>query len=125
MFNEFLPVFQNLKHKSRRREKFSQPQMVPYGLPPSASTGSMGSVLLRDEAQSAGTSSVALDMDQLQTQDQMLLIDESESYHKSRFNAMQTIESSISELGQIFSQLSMLVAEQGEMVARFDLFFGI
>lgn len=61
----------------------------------------MGSVLLRDEAQSsAGGSSVALDMDQIQQQDQMLLIDESETYHKSRFNAMQNIESSITELGK-------------------------
>lgn len=78
----------------------------------------MGSVLLRDEAQSSGASSVALDMDNIQRQDQMMLIDESESYHKSRFNAMQSIESSITELGQIFSQLSMLVAEQGEMITR-------
>jgi syntaxin 5 len=77
----------------------------------------MGSVLLRDEAQSSGTS-VALDMDQIQQQDQMLLIDETETYQKSRFNAMQNIESSITELGQIFTQLSMLVAEQGEMITR-------
>jgi syntaxin 5 len=90
---------------------------VPFGLPPSASTGNMGSVLLRDEAQSSGTS-VALDMDQIQQQDQMLLIDETETYQKSRFNAMQNIESSITELGQIFTQLSMLVAEQGEMITR-------
>jgi hypothetical protein len=91
-----------LKHKSRRREKFSQSQVVPFGLPPSASTGNMGSVLLRDEAQSSGGSSVTLDMDQIQKQDQMLLIDESETYHKSRFNAMQNIESSITELGNYF-----------------------
>jgi len=110
---------ENLKHKSRRREQFSQAQNVPFGLPPSASTGNMGSVLLRDEAQSSG-SSVALDMTQIQQQDQMLLIDESETYHKSRFNAMQNIESSITELGQIFNQLSMLVAEQGEMITRID-----
>lgn len=38
-------------------------------------------------------------MGQIQQQDQMLLIDESETYHKSRFNAMQNIESSITELG--------------------------
>ncbi|KAI6192097.1 hypothetical protein M3Y97_00299500 [Aphelenchoides bicaudatus] len=113
---------ENLKHKSRRREQFSQSQAVPFGLPPSASTGNMGSVLLRDEAQSSGAgSSVALDMDQIQQQDQMMLIDESETYHKSRFNAVQNIESSITELGQIFNQLSMLVAEQGEMITRLHL----
>jgi syntaxin 5 len=33
---------------------------------------------------------------------------------------METIESSISELGQIFSQLASLVSEQGEMITRID-----
>jgi len=99
---------ENLKYKSRRRENFSQAQAW---MPPSASTDDMGSMLLQE-------SSVALDMDQLQQQDQLQLIDE--SYHKSRFSAVQNIESSISELGQIFTQLSMLVAEQGEMITRID-----
>ncbi|KAI6207196.1 T-SNARE coiled-coil-like proteiny domain-containing protein [Aphelenchoides fujianensis] len=111
---------ETLKEKSRRREQFSQSQAVPYGLPPSASTGNMGSVLLRDEAEASGSSQVVLDMEQIQQQEQLALIDETETYHKSRFNAMQQIESSISELGQIFSQLSMLVAEQGETITRID-----
>lgn len=33
---------------------------------------------------------------------------------------MATIEGSISELGQIFSQLASLVSEQGEMITRID-----
>ena len=33
---------------------------------------------------------------------------------------MESIESSISQLGQIFSQLAHLVQEQGEMITRID-----
>jgi syntaxin 5 len=40
-------------------------------------------------------------------------------YHQSRFNAMENIESSISELGTIFRQLASLVSEQGEVITRY------
>ncbi|KAH7730763.1 Syntaxin F55A11.2 [Aphelenchoides avenae] len=112
---------QNLKEKKNRREKFSQSQPVPSSLPPTASTGNMGSLLLHDDAVASG-SSVALDMDRLEQQrmqDQMML-DENQSYYQDRYNAMENIESSISELGTIFRQLASLVAEQGEMITRID-----
>ncbi|KAI1719744.1 SNARE domain-containing protein [Ditylenchus destructor] len=114
---------QNLKLKKSRREKFSQPASVPSNLPPSASNGHMGSVLLHDDAMASGSTSVAVDMDRLEhqrMQDQLSLIDENQAYHRDRYNAMENIESSIAELGTIFRQLASLVSEQGEMITRID-----
>lgn len=37
-----------------------------------------------------------------------------------RSSAIETIESTVAELGQIFSQLATMVATQGEMVTRID-----
>ncbi|KAI1723941.1 SNARE domain-containing protein [Ditylenchus destructor] len=114
---------QNLKLKKSRREKFSQPASVPSNLPPSASNGHMGSVLLHDDAMASGSTSVTVDMDRLEQQrmqDQLSLIDENEAYHRDRYNAMENIESSIAELGTIFRQLASLVSEQGEMITRID-----
>lgn len=53
----------------------------------------------------------------------MLLIDGTNTYHQDRLNAVQIIEGSLSELGNIFHQLSSLVSEQGEMITRFFNYF--
>lgn len=115
---------ENLKLKRARREKFSQTTTIPSSLPQAASTGQLGSILLHDDmAASSGSSSYALDMDKLEQQriyEQATLIDESQTYHQSRYSAMENIESSISELGTIFRQLATLVSEQGEMITRID-----
>uniref|UniRef100_A0A914NAM9 t-SNARE coiled-coil homology domain-containing protein n=1 Tax=Meloidogyne incognita TaxID=6306 RepID=A0A914NAM9_MELIC len=115
---------ENLKLKRARREKFSQSAAIPSNLPPSASNGNMGSLLLYDDmAASSGSSSFTLDMDRLEQhriQDQVALIDETDTYHRSRYSAMEGIESSIAELGTIFRQLASLVSEQGEMITRID-----
>jgi syntaxin 5 len=83
----------------------------------------VGSLLLHDDmAASSGGGTFTLDMDQLEQhrlQDQTTLIDETETYHRSRYSAMESIESSITELGTIFRQLATLVSEQGEMITRF------
>ena len=42
------------------------------------------------------------------------------SYYSSRADAMHTIESTIVELGGIFTQLAHMVKEQEEMVQRID-----
>lgn len=112
---------ENLKQQKSRREKFSQCQPVPSTLPPSVSTGNMGSVLLQEET--IASSSVALDMDHLEKhrmQQQISLIDEQDAYVQARSSTMENIESSISELGQIFRQLASLISEQGEMITRID-----
>lgn len=56
---------------------------------------------------------------QLQQQ-QMLLYDESDQYVQQRAETMQSIESTIVELGGIFQQLAHMVKEQEEMVERID-----
>jgi len=43
-----------------------------------------------------------------------------ERYISSRATAVRSIESTIAELQGIFRQLSMLVAEQGELIERID-----
>jgi len=129
MSNEFKQVLEirteNLKHQRTRREKFTHNQAVPSSLPPSASSGRLGSILLSDDnaARSTSDGSVLLDMnnvEQSRAQQQLQLIDEQDSYIRSRSDAMENIESTIVELGQIFNQLAHMVQEQGEMVQRID-----
>ena len=43
-----------------------------------------------------------------------------DQYYSSRADAMRTIESTIVELGSIFSQLATMVKEQEEMVKRIE-----
>ncbi|VDN29737.1 unnamed protein product [Gongylonema pulchrum] len=112
---------ENLKQQKSRREKFSQCQPVPSSLPPSVSSGSLGSFLRQDEMNAS--SSVAVDintLEQQRLQQQVSLINEQDSYLQARSSTMENIESSISELGQIFRQLASLITEQGEMITRID-----
>ncbi|XP_067681085.1 syntaxin-5-like [Haliotis asinina] len=123
MSNDFKQVLEvrteNLKHQKSRREQFSE-SGVSSSLPPSALNGHNGSVLLQDEANSGD---VAINMDGMsnqQYQNQLQLIDEQDSYIQSRAETMQNIESTIVELGSIFTQLAHMVKEQEEMVTRID-----
>lgn len=50
----------------------------------------------------------------------MQLVEQQDSYITSRSTAIESIESTIAELGQIFSQLANMVAEQRETVQRID-----
>lgn len=73
-----------------------------------------------------GSEFLALDMgNQPQTSNQymqMQLMDGGgdQAYVQQRSSAIESIESTISELGQIFSQLAHMVAEQRETVQRID-----
>ncbi|KAK3586833.1 hypothetical protein CHS0354_034870 [Potamilus streckersoni] len=133
MSNNFRQVLEvrteNLKHQKNRREQFSQ-SSVSASMPP-ATFGQQGqSVLMQDEAKHMGATGghVAIDMmddrtgtnDKSRYQQQLQLIDEQDSYIQSRAETMQNIESTIVELGQIFTQLAHMVKEQEEMVARID-----
>ncbi|KAJ8522029.1 hypothetical protein ONZ45_g1394 [Pleurotus djamor] len=51
---------------------------------------------------------------------QMELVEQQDSYIQSRTTAIESIESTIAELGQIFTQLANMVAEQRETVQRID-----
>lgn len=136
MSNQFKSVLEvrteNMKHQKCRREQFSQPVAVSSSLPPSALSGNLGSVLLMDEAKndtvpllSNGGPDVAITMDAVsgdkqRYQQQLQLIDEQDSYIRSRSEAMRNIEQTIVELGTIFQQLAHMVKEQEEMVERID-----
>ncbi|KAL9716535.1 Integral membrane protein SED5 [Leucoagaricus gongylophorus] len=51
---------------------------------------------------------------------QLQLVEQQDSYIQQRSNAIETIETTIAELGQIFTQLANMVAEQRETVQRID-----
>lgn len=51
---------------------------------------------------------------------QMQLVEQQDSYIQQRSTAIESIESTIAELGQIFTQLATMVAEQRETVQRID-----
>jgi len=51
---------------------------------------------------------------------QMQLVEQQDDYIQTRSTAIESIESTIAELGQIFTQLATMVAEQRETVQRID-----
>jgi len=51
---------------------------------------------------------------------QMQLVEQQDDYIQQRSTAIESIESTIAELGQIFQQLAHMVAEQRETVQRID-----
>ena len=57
---------------------------------------------------------------QLQQQKQASLFDTTNEYLEERANTMQSIESTIVELGTIFNQLATMVQHQEEMITRID-----
>jgi len=129
MSNDFRQVLEvrteNLKHQKSRRDQFSHAG-VTSSLPPSALQGHMnGSVLLQDEASHSGGGDVAIDMGGMGRaagglSSQMQIIDENDQYIESRAETMKNIESTIVELGSIFTQLAHMVKEQEEIVGRID-----
>ncbi|CAA2960745.1 syntaxin-32-like [Olea europaea subsp. europaea] len=59
-------------------------------------------------------------MSQQQHQQQQELVPVQDSYMQSRAEALQNVESTIHELGNIFNQLATLVSQQGEIAIRID-----
>ncbi|GMM34461.1 t-SNARE syntaxin [Saccharomycopsis crataegensis] len=55
-----------------------------------------------------------------QTQQMALLEEQSQEYLQERNRAVETIESTINEVGNLFQQLATMVNEQGEMIQRID-----
>lgn len=132
---------ENMKHQKQRRDQFSsQPPVVSSALPPrNAQGGALMSATRNSPSPSSGATngSFMIDMggddgaasaaapssasSQMQQQMQQLaLIDETDSYIQERSDAMQNIESTVVELGQIFTQLATMVKEQEEMIQRID-----
>ena len=116
----------NLKVHEERKSLFdsgraSSTNRMPPGLQPGASflpqrggIGGMGNV-----GTSVGPSGQGIF--QNQQQDQALMqSNQQDAYLTSRQDALQDVESTIVELGNIFQQLSHMVHEQGEMAVRID-----
>lgn len=95
--------------KSRRRDSPPEDmqqqvqQQLPPQSPPEDSTLSLGIPMITPEQQ--------------QQQQQMVLA-EQDRYIENRSTAIESIESTIAELGSIFQQLATMVAEQRETVQR-------
>ncbi|KAK1297990.1 Syntaxin-31 [Acorus calamus] len=70
---------------------------------------------LRRRTASESTSSHSMEVSMLQQ-----VVPRQENYIQSRSVALQNVESTISELGGIFTQLATMVAQQGEIAIRID-----
>lgn len=60
---------------------------------------------------------------QQQQQQQQIMLERNDRRIETRTNAMESIESTIAELGGIFQQLASMVAEQRETIQRWVIFF--
>jgi len=123
MSNNFKQVLEvrteNLKSQKSRAEQFSVGG-VTTSLPQSVTQGyHSGSVLAMEDDMSAGGGDAVIDMGGAMG-GQMMVTQDNDSYYASRADAMHTIESTIVELGGIFTQLAHMVKEQQEMVERID-----
>ena len=58
-----------------------------------------------------------------QQQQQQQLVPLQDSYMQSRAEALHNVESTIHELGNIFTQLATMVSQQGEIAIRFEFMF--
>lgn len=127
-FKQVLEVrTENLKESRSRQQQFSQ-TAVTTSLPQSAVNGfHSGSVLaatanaIEDDAKaSAGDTIISMDGIQPSDQRQLMLPGQSDAYLQDRANTMQSIESTIVELGGIFQQLAHMIKEQEEVMLRID-----
>lgn len=126
-FKQVLEVrTENLKESRSRQQQFSQ-SAVTTSLPQSAVNGfHSGSVLaatanaIEDDAKaSSGDAIISMDGIQPSDQRQLMLHGETDYLH-DRANTMQSIESTIVELGGIFQQLAHMIKEQEEVMLRID-----
>ncbi|KAK4685223.1 syntaxin 5, partial [Tremellales sp. Uapishka_1] len=125
---------QNMKASKDRTEQFMHTTSTASVLPPAGNSllfaqpqpDRKGKSKALDSSQNGDKDFLALDIDgdrgesgQGGYQD-MMLVEQQDSYIQSRSTAIESIESTIAELGQIFSQLAGMVAEQRETVQRID-----
>lgn len=104
-----------MTNNNNNRQDFKQSDSPLYNNIPTTST---------HKRKQRNSDVLALDIDDSsssnQQSQQLSLVDRQNTYLNDRSSAIDTIESTISELGQIFSQLSSMVAIQGETVQRID-----
>jgi syntaxin 5 len=88
----------------------------PENTPQPTSSGAVIPVEQQEEEQES-TLSLGIPMITQQQQQEMLVM-EQDRYIDHRSSAIESIESTIAELGSIFQQLATMVAEQRETVQR-------
>ncbi|ORY53759.1 t-SNARE [Rhizoclosmatium globosum] len=102
-----------------------QPQQPMFGLPPSTSSP-LFSDGLRNRSTAGSSDSAVIDMGGMGGGSQQQLLMQSNNtatleYIESRGQAIESIESTIAELGQIYSQFTQILSQQREMVQRIDV----
>lgn len=104
----------SLLYSSQRKEPADDVVSNQYDAKGKARVASNGDLLALDlnSAEEGGTTGGAFA--------QMQLVEQQDSYIQSRTSAIESIETTIAELGQIFTQLAHMVAEQRETVQRID-----
>ncbi|KAI9258869.1 t-SNARE [Phascolomyces articulosus] len=111
--------------KSRRRGNADSPPQQQYD-PSSASTADPAVVtggynpVHHEETESTLSLGIPMITPEQQQQQQQLILAEQDRYIEHRSTAIESIESTIAELGGIFQQLATMVAEQRETVQRID-----
>ncbi|KAF9199764.1 cis-Golgi t-SNARE syntaxin [Haplosporangium sp. Z 27] len=117
---------ENMKASKDRREQFmfstqqqastlaSDSPLYNFDRRPSSSANPPRDILSLD------ISSPSQALQQQQQQEQVQLVDANNGYLQSRSTAVESIESTLQELGGIFQQLAQMVSEQRDMVQRID-----
>lgn len=101
---------QNNEQQRARREMFE-----------TRSTGPVQTASLIDFYDSPASSNSRQQNSQQQQQQQLLMYEDNNfQYLEERANAMQSVESTIVELGTIFNELARMVQHQEEMITRID-----
>ncbi|CAN1331321.1 SYP32 [Linum perenne] len=133
-FKEVLTMrTENLKVHENRRQLFSATSSKDAVNPfvrqrplASRSTGSASSAPPAPWANGSATSSQLfqsqplIQQQQQQSQQQQQMVPLQDSYMQSRAEALHNVESTIHELGNIFTQLATMVSQQGELAIRID-----
>lgn len=129
MSNDFKQVLevrtQNLKDQKSRRDNFSRNTVAASLTSAPPTINGRPSVLFRDEHRTTNGGDAVIDMGSdgvhnSSMKQQLQFIDETNTYLESRSEAMQNIEQTIIELGDIFTQLATMVRQQEELVHRID-----
>ncbi|OAD73750.1 hypothetical protein PHYBLDRAFT_124755 [Phycomyces blakesleeanus NRRL 1555(-)] len=104
--------------KSRRRPNNERTQTPVASIGGSGIGNNNGGYVPQDEPES--TLSLGIPMLTPQQQQEQMMVLEQDRYIDHRSTAIESIESTIAELGGIFQQLATMVAEQRETVQRID-----
>jgi syntaxin 5 len=129
MSNDFKQVLeartQNLKDQKTRRDNFSRNTVASSLTAVPATANGRPSVLFRDDRRTTNGGDAVIDMGSdgmhnSSMKQQLQVIDETDTYLANRSDAMQNIEQTIVELGDIFTQLATMVRQQEELVHRID-----